>query len=52
MRVMDGRGIEYEVTYDAERQLYVYKKVFKPAEEFRAAHEVSALSASIQSQGG
>jgi hypothetical protein len=52
MKVMDGRGIEYEVTYDAERQLYVYKKVFKPAEELHVTQEWSPLSAQMQGQAG
>ena len=30
MRVTDQQGVEYEVTYDAEREVYVYMKVFKP----------------------
>jgi hypothetical protein len=33
MRVTDGRGVEYDVTYDAERGMYVYMKVFKPCPE-------------------
>jgi hypothetical protein len=52
MRVMDRRGIEYDVTYDAERQLYVYRKVFKPSEEASVAHELSLRSAQMQSQAG
>lgn len=30
MRMADRRGVEYEVTYDAERGRFVYRKVFKP----------------------
>lgn len=30
MRMTDRRGVEYDVTYDAERRFYVYMKVFKP----------------------
>jgi len=39
MRIFDGRGIEYEVTYDAERGWYVYFKVFKPSEAALGAGE-------------
>jgi hypothetical protein len=52
MRVIDGRGIEYEVTYDAEQQFYVYKKVFKAAEELHATQEWSPLSTQMQGQAG
>jgi hypothetical protein len=52
MRIMDRRGIEYDVSYDAERELYVYRKIFKPAEEASVVHESSLRSAQMQSQVG
>ena len=33
MRMTDQRGVEYDVTFDAERGLYVYTKVVKPSPE-------------------
>jgi len=52
MRIMDRRGIEYDVSYDAERELYVYRKIFKPAEEASVVHELPLRSAQMQSHAG
>jgi hypothetical protein len=48
MRVTDGRGVEYDVTYDAERQVYVYVKVFKPSGEACATSEPASVMTPTQ----
>jgi hypothetical protein len=52
MRIMDGRGVEYEVTYDAQREVYVYMKVFKPSEEPHATRDLSPFGPQHQVQAG
>jgi hypothetical protein len=50
MRVTDGRGVEYDVSYDAERGLYVYVKVFKPSEPALSTCEPLATVVQPQSE--
>ena len=52
MRMTDQRGVEYDVTYDAERGLYVYTKVFKPSPEPNLVGEASHPSAHNPSHAG